>query len=191
VQKGAILIDGVDLRDFRQKDLRRRMAIVLQDVFLFSGTVAENIRLGEKSIDEARVQLVSSETGSHDFVAKLPKGYDNNVKERGATLSVGQKQLLSFARALAFDPEILLLDEATANIDTESETKLQAAVQTLCAGRTAMVIAHRLSTIQRADRILVVHHGHLAEEGTHQELLGRDGLYRRLYELQYKEEMAG
>ncbi len=190
VQKGAILIDGVDIRQFRQRDLRKKLAIVLQDVFLFYGTVAENIRLGSTEIDDERIELVSRETGSHEFIKKLPANYDSGVKERGATLSVGQKQLLSFARALAFDPEILVLDEATSNIDTESEEKLKSAVAALCAGRTALVIAHRLSTIQRADKIIVIHHGSLVEEGTHQELLTKDGLYRRLYELQYKEELA-
>lgn len=191
IEKGEILIDGVDIRQMRQADLRRKIAIVLQDVFLFYGTVEDNVRLGETSISTERVMDVCRQTGFDRFVQEMPLGYATGVKERGATLSTGQKQLLSFSRALAFDPEILVLDEATANIDTESEEKLQQAVATLCAGRTSVVIAHRLSTIQRAHKILVMHHGHLAEEGTHLELLARGGLYRRLYDLQYKEQMAG
>lgn len=190
IQKGAILIDDIDIREMRQKDLRERIAIVMQDVFLFHGTVADNIKLGNDNISRERVEYVGRETGFDRFIQGIDKGYDMSVKERGATLSTGQKQLLSFARALAFDPEILILDEATANIDTESEQQLQRAVATLCAGRTSLVIAHRLSTIQRADKILVLHHGHLAEEGTHQELLAKGGLYRHLYDLQYKEEMT-
>lgn len=191
IQKGAILIDGVDIREMPQADLRRLIAIVMQDVFLFHGTVEENIRLGNQDISDSRVLAVSTATGFHDIVERMPNGYTSGVRERGATLSTGQKQLLSFTRALAFDPQILILDEATANIDTESEEKLQRAVATLCAGRTSIVIAHRLSTIQQANRILVIHHGHLAEEGTHEQLLARDGVYRRLYELQYREQMAG
>lgn len=191
IEKGAILIDGVDIRQMRQADLRRKIAIVLQDVFLFYGTVEDNVRLGETSISTERVIEVCRQTGFDRFVQEMPLGYATGVKERGATLSTGQKQLLSFSRALAFDPEILVLDEATANIDTDSEEKLQQAVATLCAGRTSVVIAHRLSTIQRAHKILVMHHGHLAEEGSHGELLAKGGLYRRLYDLQYKEQVAG
>lgn len=191
IQKGEILVDGVDIRQMRQADLREKIAIVMQDVFLFHGTVAGNIRLGRESITDERIQEVAGRTGFSNVVRRLPHAYDSGVKERGATLSTGEKQLLSFARALAFDPEILMLDEATANIDTHSEEQLQRAVAALCAGRTSVVIAHRLSTIQRADKILVIHHGHLVEEGTHQELLQRDGLYRRLYDLQYREQVAG
>lgn len=190
IQKGEILIDGVDIRKMRQYDLREKIAIVLQDVFLFYGTVSDNIRLGRDDIPQEKVEEVARETGFDDFVQKFPDGYNTGVKERGATLSTGQKQLLSFARALAFDPEILILDEATANVDTESEERLQAAVQKLCAGRTSLVIAHRLSTIRKAHKILVMHHGHLAEEGSHEELLAKDGLYKKLYDLQYKEEIA-
>ena len=190
IQKGEILIDGVDIRHMRINDLREKIAIVMQDVFLFFGTVAENIRLGNQEITDARVHDVATKTGFADFVEKFPKRYDTGVRERGATLSTGQKQLLSFTRALAFDPEILILDEATANIDTESEARLQQAVATLCAGRTSIVIAHRLSTIQNASKILVIHHGHLIEEGTHDQLLAHDGMYRKLYELQYKEDVA-
>ena len=190
IQKGQILIDGVDLRDMKQDDFRSHIAIVLQDVFLFNGSVEQNIRLGEESITDERIREVAEAVGAHPFIERLPRGYQTGVMERGATLSVGQKQLLSFARALAFDPEILILDEATSSIDTETEHVIQHAVARLCADRTALIIAHRLSTIQRADNILVIHHGHLVEEGNHQELLARDGLYRRLYELQYREELA-
>ncbi|MDX2177846.1 MAG: ABC transporter ATP-binding protein [Candidatus Sumerlaeia bacterium] len=187
-QRGGVFIDGVDIRDMAQRDLRRRIAIVLQDVFLFHGTVAGNIRLGEEWITDERVREVAEAVHASEFIEKLPLGYANGVKERGATLSTGQKQLLSFARALAFDPEILILDEATANIDTETELLIQDALDRLLAGRTALVIAHRLSTIKRADQIVVLSHGHIAEQGTHEELLARGGLYRKLYELQFKEE---
>ncbi len=191
IQKGQILVDGVDVREMRQADLREKIAIVMQDVFLFHGTVAGNVRLGRESITDERIREVCERTGFDNVVRRLPSGYESGVKERGATLSTGEKQLLSFARALAFDPHILILDEATSNIDTESEQQVQRAVATLCAGRTSLVIAHRLSTIQRAHKILVIHHGHLVEEGTHQELLRRGGLYRRLYDLQYREQAAG
>ncbi|MEQ8819299.1 MAG: ABC transporter ATP-binding protein [Sumerlaeia bacterium] len=192
IQKGEILLDGVNIQHLPQKQLRQRIAIVLQDVFLFRGTVLDNIRLGESDarINGQRAEMVATAVNAHTFIERLPGGYDANVMERGATLSVGQKQLLSFARALAFDPEILVLDEATSNIDTETEHLIQAAMERLVEGRTSMIIAHRLSTIQSCDRILVLHHGHLVEEGSHQELLGRDGLYRRLYELQYREQAA-
>ena len=190
IQEGQILIDGVDIREIRQADLREKIALVLQDVFLFHGTVAENIGLGKEGISRDKIEQVGLETGFHRFIENTAKGYDTGVKERGATLSTGQKQLLSFARALAYDPEILILDEATSNVDTETEHQLQRAVETLCSGRTSIVIAHRLSTIQRASKILVLHHGHLVEEGTHQELLAAGGLYRRLYDLQYKEQLA-
>ncbi len=190
VQQGSITIDGVDVRAMRQHDLRARIAIVLQDVFLFHGTVKGNIRLGEEDITDEEVVAAARAVHAEPFILKLAKGYDNGVKERGATLSTGQKQLLSFARALAFDPEILILDEATSNIDTETELLIQDALARLLAGRTALVIAHRLSTIKRADKILVMHHGRIAEEGTHDELLAKDGLYRKLYDLQFKEEAA-
>ncbi len=186
IQKGSIKIDGKDIRDISQSDLRKKIAIVLQDVFLFYGTVTDNIRLGDKQISKEKVEEVAKATGFHKFAELLPDGYDSGVKERGATLSTGQKQLLSFARALAFDPEILILDEATANIDTESEQQIQRAVETLCEGRTSIIIAHRLSTIQKADKIVVIHHGHIVEQGTHRELLSQDGLYQRLYNLQFK-----
>ncbi len=188
IQKGRILIDGVDIREMRQADLRGKIAIVLQDVFLFRGSVEENIRLGEEGISRAQVEAAAQAVNAAPFIERLPKGYESGVMERGATLSVGQKQLLAFARALAFEPEILILDEATSNIDTETEQLIQQALDRLTVGRTALVIAHRLSTIQKSDKILVLRDGRLAEEGTHQELLAMNGLYRRLYELQYREE---
>jgi ABC-type multidrug transport system fused ATPase/permease subunit len=191
IQKGRILIDGVDIRDMRQDELRARIAIVLQDVFLFRGTIADNIRLGNDTISDTTVRDVASAVHADSFIDRLAQGYDARVMERGATLSVGQRQLLAFARALAFDPEILILDEATSNIDTETEKLIQDALVRLCAGRTAVVIAHRLSTIQQADQILVLRHGELIEQGTHRELLQRDGLYRRLFELQYREQAVG
>lgn len=191
IQKGAILVDGIDIRELSQQELRDRIAIVLQDVFLFKGSVTENIRLGEAGISDGRIREVAEAVNAAPFIERLPQRYDSNVKERGATLSVGQKQLLSFARALAFDPEILILDEATSSIDTETEKLIQAALGRLTQDRTSLIIAHRLSTIQNADKILVLHHGHVAEEGSHRELLECNGLYRRLYDLQYREELAG
>jgi len=191
VPKGRILLDGIDIRDLRQADLRQQIAIVLQDVFLFRGTVAQNIRLGNPDIDDEVIQSVAQAVHADTFIDRLPEGYDSRVMERGATLSVGQRQLLAFARALAFDPEILILDEATSNIDTETEKLIQDALLRLTRDRTSVVIAHRLSTIQRADNILVLRHGELIEQGTHRELLQQDGLYRRLFELQYREQAAG
>ncbi|MCX7717765.1 MAG: ABC transporter ATP-binding protein/permease [Candidatus Sumerlaeaceae bacterium] len=187
VQRGAILIDGTDIREFDPADLRRSIATVQQDPFLFTGTVASNIRLGNPAITDSQVREAARLVNAASFIEALPGGYDAEVRERGATLSVGQKQLLSFARALAYDPQILILDEATASIDTETEALIQDALSKLLQGRTAIVIAHRLSTIQRADRIIVMHHGRVHESGTHAELLQRDGLYRKLYELQYRE----
>jgi len=184
-QKGDILLDGVSIREIAGSDLRRQIALVLQDVFLFYGDVTTNIRLGEERITPEQVREAARRVQADPFIQKLPRGYDSGVKERGATLSVGQKQLLSFARALAFDPQILILDEATANIDTETEILIQQALDELLRDRTSLVIAHRLSTIQKADKIVVLHHGKVAEVGTHQELLRRGGLYRKLYELQY------
>jgi len=188
IQKGEILIDGVDIRKMTQSALREKIAIVLQEGFLFKGTVSENIRLGETSIPDDRIRDVAAAVNAAPFIERLPNKYDSSVKERGATFSVGQKQLLAFARALAFEPEILILDEATSNIDTETEQLVQDALHRLTSGRTSMIIAHRLSTIQNSDKILVLHHGHLAEEGNHQQLLKQDGLYRRLYELQYSDQ---
>lgn len=191
VQKGAIRINGTDVREYELSSLRRKIAIVLQDAFLFTGTIESNIRLGEPAITDDTVRRSAKYVNAAPFIENLPKGYSNEVRERGATLSVGQKQLLAFARALAFDPEILILDEATASIDTETELLIQDALAKLLRGRTSIVIAHRLSTIQNADKIIVLHHGKIRESGTHAELVQRDGLYRKLYELQYKANGAG
>ena len=188
VERGAVRVDGVDVREWDLVRLRRSVAMVLQDVFLFAGSVAANIRLGEESIDDERVRWAAREVHALPFIEHLPAGFDTAVKERGAGLSVGQKQLIAFARALAFDPSILILDEATSSIDTETEQLIQMALDRLLAGRTSVVIAHRLSTIQKADHILVMHKGEIREYGTHQELLALRGIYYRLYLLQYKEQ---
>ena len=186
VQKGRITVDGVDVRDLGLDDLRGLFSLVLQDVHLFSGTIADNIRLGH-DIDDERVRRAAVAVHADPFISSLPLGYRAPVAERGSTLSVGQKQLLSFARALAFDPRILILDEATSSVDTETELLIRDALHVLMAGRTTIAIAHRLSTIQDMDKILVLHKGQLREAGTHQELLSRRGIYYRLYQLQYKE----
>jgi ATP-binding cassette, subfamily B, multidrug efflux pump len=188
VDAGTVKVDGVDVRAWSLPVLRRSIGMVLQDVFLFSGTVAENIRLGDPSIDEERLRWAAGEVHALPFIERLPGGLKAAVRERGAGLSVGQKQLIAFARALAFDPRILILDEATSSIDTETEQVIQKALERLLAGRTSLVIAHRLSTIQRADRILVLHKGEIRELGTHQELLALRGIYYRLYLLQYREQ---
>ncbi len=188
VQKGKILLDGVDVRDWDLQSLRENFAVVLQDVFLFSGSIADNIRLGNKAIDNEKIVWASREVHADEFVQKLPETYNSLVKERGAGLSVGQKQLISFARALAFNPKILVLDEATSSIDTETEQLIQRAVDRVMQARTSLVVAHRLSTVQKCDRILVFHHGELREAGTHNELLAKRGLYWRLYQLQYAED---
>ncbi|HEX8747952.1 MAG TPA: ABC transporter ATP-binding protein [Pyrinomonadaceae bacterium] len=185
VQRGRILLDGVDVRDWDLKSLRENFAVVLQDVFLFSGTVESNIRLGNDKIAEERVVWAAREVHADRFIRRLPEGYGTEVKERGAGLSVGQKQLISFARALAFDPALLILDEATSSIDTETEQLIQQAIERVLEGRTSLVVAHRLSTVQRANRIIVLHHGEIREQGTHQELLSQRGFYWRLYKLQY------
>jgi ATP-binding cassette subfamily B protein len=188
VTGGRIVMDGVDIREMDPAALRRQFAVVLQEVFLFSGTIAENLRLAGPDLPDERLWEILRQVNAYDFVTALPGGLDAMVTERGGTFSTGQKQLLAFARALASDPQILVLDEATANIDTETEQRIQEAIGRVLVGRTALVIAHRLSTIQRADQILVMHHGRIHEAGTHEELLQRDGLYRRLYELQYRQE---
>src|SRR5215203_102565 len=188
VQKGRILLDGVDVRDWDLRDLRENFAVVLQDVFLFSGSIEDNIRLGEKQISGAHIHWAAEEVHADEFVQKLDNGYQSLVKERGAGLSVGQKQLISFARALAFDPTILILDEATSSIDTETEQLIQQAIERVMRDRTSIVVAHRLSTIQNADRIIVLHHGEIRERGTHQQLLARRDLYWRLYKLQYADD---
>ncbi len=188
VNKGEILIDGVDIRSVDTHELRKHIAVVLQDVFLFAGDVRTNITLGDESIPPERVRGAARLVGAHRFIEKLPAGYETEVKERGATLSVGQKQLISFARALAYNPKILILDEATSSIDTETELLIQAAIRNLLRGRTSIVIAHRLSTIQSADKIIVLHKGEIREVGTHQELLALGGIYYKLYQLQYKDQ---
>jgi ATP-binding cassette, subfamily B, multidrug efflux pump len=185
IQRGRILLDGVDLRDWDLGALRKNFAAVLQDVFLFSGTVEGNIRLGREEIPEDRVKWAAREVHADRFIERLRDNYKAEVKERGAGLSVGQKQLISFARALAFDPALLILDEATSSIDTETEQLIQQAIERVMRNRTSIIVAHRLSTIQRADRIIVLHHGEIREQGSHQELLAQRGLYWKLYKLQY------
>ena len=188
---GRILVDGVDVRQMGLQALRDKFSLVLQDVHLFSGTIASNIRLGTAVITDEQVRAAARAVHADRFISELPQGYDHPVAERGATLSVGQKQLLSFARALAFDPEILVLDEATSSVDTETELIIRDALKVLMAGRTTLAIAHRLSTIQDMDKILVMHHGELREAGTHQELLARRGIYYKLYQLQFKDQERG
>ena len=190
VTSGRIMIDGVDIRDMDLEHLRKLFGLVLQDVHLFSGTIAGNIRLGDDSIDDVRVRDAARAVHAHRFIESLPGGYDARVAERGATLSVGQKQLLSFARALAFDPAVLILDEATSSVDTETELLIRDALHVLMSGRTTLAIAHRLSTIQDMDNILVFHKGRLCEVGSHQRLLGLRGIYYKLFQLQYKTASA-
>ncbi len=186
VQKGAILVDGIDVRDARQKELRKHIGAVLQDPFIFSGTIASNIRMHEQQISDETMRKAAEYVNASHFIEKLPHTYDEEVRERGAGLSVGQKQLLAFARAVAFNPEILLiLDEATSSVDTETEVLIQDALNKLMTNRTSIVIAHRLSTIRDVDRIIVMHKGRIVEEGSHEELLNRQGVYRKLYEFQY------
>jgi ATP-binding cassette, subfamily B, multidrug efflux pump len=188
VQKGSIRIDGVDIRQMSLESLRRRFGVVLQDPFLFSGTIAENIRLGTTDVTDARIERAAEEVNVADFIRALPHGFDEPVRERGSTLSTGQKQLISFARALAHDPKVLILDEATSSVDTETEVRVRSALSKLVEGRTSVIIAHRLSTIQQADKILVMHKGKLRELGTHQQLLAERGIYWKLYQLQYKDQ---
>ncbi len=188
IQKGEILVDGVNITQVRQKDLRKHIAVVLQDVFLFSGDMKSNIGLGDDTISDERIKASARVVGANKFIERLPGQYDEEVKERGATLSVGQKQLVSFARALAYQPKILVLDEATSSVDTETELLIQSAIKKLLHGRTSIVIAHRLSTIQTANKIIVMHKGEIREMGTHQQLLALGGIYYKLYQLQYKEQ---
>jgi ATP-binding cassette subfamily B protein len=190
VQQGRITVDGVDIREIPLAELRSLFGLVLQDVHLFSGTIGGNIRLGNSAIADDAVTRAAAAVHADGFINALPGGFDTPVAERGATLSVGQKQLLSFARALAFDPRVLILDEATSSIDTETELLIRDALDVLMRGRTTIAIAHRLSTIQDMDRILVLHKGQLREQGTHQELLAQRGIYHRLYELQFKDRAA-
>ncbi len=192
VQRGAIRIGGIDVRDFELVELRRQFGVVLQDAYLFTGTLESNIRLGTTSITQADVRRAAEQVNLLEFVEELPGEFDTPVRERGNGFSTGQKQLISFARALAHNPRILILDEATSSVDTETELRVREALTRLVSNRTSLVIAHRLSTIQRADRIIVMHKTHLREMGTHQELLARRGIYWKLYQLQYKEqELAG
>ncbi len=188
VQKGAVRIDGVDVKEMDLADLRGRFGVVLQDPFLFSGTIGGNIRLGTQRIQDEHVEQAAEDVNLGDFIRALPRGFDEEVRERGSTLSTGQKQLISFARALAHEPNILILDEATSSVDTETEFKVRDALARMVEGRTSLIIAHRLSTIQRADKILVMHKGQLREMGTHQELLAQRGIYYKLYQLQYKDQ---
>jgi len=187
VQKGRILLDGVDVREWDLQSLRENFAVVLQDIFLFTGTVESNIRLGREDISDERVQWAATEVRADRFIRRLPHDYKSEVRERGAGLSVGQKQLISFARALAFDPALLILDEATSSIDTEAEQLIQQAIARVMSNRTSLIVAHRLSTIQRADNIIVLHHGEVREQGSHQDLLALQGLYWKLYKLQYSD----
>jgi ATP-binding cassette subfamily B multidrug efflux pump len=188
VQRGAIRIDGVDIRDMALDDLRRRYGVVLQDPFLFTGTIEDNIRLGTPWITEADIERAAEDVNLADFVRALPSGFKENVRERGSTLSTGQKQLISFARALAHDPKILILDEATSSVDTETELRVREALTRLVEGRTSVIIAHRLSTIQQANKIIVLHKGVVREVGSHQQLLAQHGIYYKLYQLQYKDQ---
>jgi ATP-binding cassette, subfamily B, multidrug efflux pump len=188
IQRGTILLDGIDIREYNVRDLRRQFGIVLQDPFLFTGTLESNVRLGTPGIDRAAVECALREVGLGPLLDSLPKGVETPVTERGATFSVGQRQLVSFARALAHNPRFLILDEATSSVDTKTELLIRAALDRLLEGRTSLVIAHRLSTIQHADRILVFHKGRLREQGTHQELLALRGIYYRLYQLQYRDQ---
>lgn len=190
-QKGTIAIDDIDTRTIRERDLRRLVGVVMQDVFLFSGTVRENITLGDDSITDAQIRRAAELVGAAPFIEKLPGGYDYQVQERGGTLSTGQRQLISFVRAMVYDPRILVLDEATSSVDTETEHLIESAVQELMKGRTSIVIAHRLSTVQKADKIIVLHKGVIREVGTHQQLLRQRGLYHKLYLLQYPEQLHG
>jgi ATP-binding cassette subfamily B multidrug efflux pump len=188
VQKGAVRIDGVDVKEMDLADLRSRFGVVLQDPFLFSGTIGGNIRLGTKRIQDADVEKAAEDVNLADFIRALPKGFDEEVRERGSTLSTGQKQLISFARALAHEPKILILDEATSSVDTETEFRVRDALNHMVEGRTSLIIAHRLSTVQRADKIIVMHKGQVREMGTHQQLLAQRGIYFKLYQLQYKDQ---
>lgn len=185
--QGSISFDGTDIREFTPESIRAKTSLVIQDVFLFSRTIKENITLGNEAITQEQIELAAKQLGASEFIEALPMRYDTSVKERGVTLSVGQKQLISFCRALVTNPEILILDEATSSIDSETEQIIERSLETLMKGRTSIIIAHRLSTIQKADKIIVLHHGVLREQGTHKELLELDGLYATLHKIQYKE----
>ncbi len=186
VNRGAITLDGTDIRQMPLHLVRRRIGLVLQDPYLFTGTIGYNISLGDAEA-EKRMEEAAAMVGADRFIRNLPNGFQEEVRERGVNFSAGERQLISFARAVAFDPEILVLDEATASVDTEAERLIQEGLHGLMAGRTSIVVAHRLSTIQDADRIVVIHRGEKIEEGNHQELLAKRGLYFRLYQLQFKD----
>jgi len=188
VTDGALTIDGHDVREVTSDSLRQQLGIVLQDTFLFTGTVADNIRYGRLNASDEEVLAASKAVGAHDFINRMPDGYDSEVGENGSNLSVGQRQLVSFARALLADPRILILDEATSSVDTATERIIQRALDTLMEGRTSFVIAHRLSTIINADQIIVLDHGRIIEQGTHQELLARRGRYFNLYTMQWAQQ---
>ncbi len=188
--RGSIFLDGIDLLDLRSQDVRRRIGVVLQDFHVFAGSVRENIGLGDPEIPPERIEEAARLVHADAFIRALPRGYDTPLLERGANLSHGQRQLLAFARVLAADPEILVLDEATASIDTETERLIQDALARVTAGRTSILIAHRLQTIREADRIVVLQHGRVREIGTHAELLARRGVYHTLYELQFQDAAA-
>ena len=188
IQRGEILVDGVNVREYALQDLRRHIGLVLQDVFLFSGSVRRNLTLEDPEVDMEEVRAGAEMIGADRFIERLPGGYSQDIRERGASLSHGQRQLLSFVRALVYDPDVLVLDEATSSVDTETEELIQEALDKLMEGRTSLAIAHRLSTVRDADQILVMHKGQIRERGTHRELLAHEGLYRKLYELQYKDQ---
>jgi ATP-binding cassette, subfamily B, multidrug efflux pump len=188
VNKGSVLVDGIDIREYELNYLRSNIATVLQDVFLFSDSIANNINLNNQEISRDALIKATQDVGAEEFINRLPGAFDYDVMERGATLSAGQAQLISFIRALVYNPQILVLDEATAAVDTETEELIQNAINKLMEGRTSIVIAHRLSTIQNADRIIVLDHGEIKEMGTHQQLLKLNGFYKRLYDLQFNSE---
>jgi len=191
VRKGSIRLGGVDVRDADPLELRRHFGVVLQDPYLFTGTIEDNIRLGTNGITRNQVETAAGQVNLTDFIRSLPNGFEQPIRERGSGLSTGQKQLISFARALAHNPTFLILDEATSSVDTETEFRVREALNRMVEGRTSIIIAHRLSTIQRADRILVMHKGRLRESGTHQELVAQRGIYWKLYQLQYKDQEVG
>lgn len=189
-QKGEITVDGINIKDLKQSELRKNIGLVVQDIFLFSDSIANNISLNNNEIDESKIIDAAKAIGINSFISRLPLGYGQNVKERGVTLSQGERQLITFARALAYDPKILILDEATSSVDTHSEILIQNAIDRLMEGRTSIIIAHRLSTIQKCDKIIVMHKGEIRESGTHQELLEIGGIYSKLYQLQYKDSLT-
>jgi ATP-binding cassette subfamily B protein len=190
LQQGSIRVDGVDIRKIPEKELRKNIAIVPQDVFLFSATVEENLGLGKTDLTRGQIVEAARKVQADEFISRLPHGYNEEVGERGISLSAGQRQLISFARALLHEPTILILDEATSSVDPETERRIREALKSLLSGRTSIVIAHRLSTIRSADRIIVLHKGSIKEEGTHEELIESGGIYSRLWELQFAEQVS-